>query len=288
MSEPGADSAAGAPHTGSAGGPAIPTGQSRLETRRAGDLLWVALADPERANALSPAMIAELTALYRSPLRAAGVRAVILAGKGRNFSAGADLEHLRALGAAGPRENLEDSLRLRDLFAAVLYQEALTVALVQGACVAGGCGLATAHDFVVAAEDARFLYSEVRIGFVAALVATFLPLRLRGSDIRELLLFPRFLDARRGLEIGLVNRVVPEADLQAVGESLAAEVLENGSSESIARTKRLLLDALGRPLPEAMEHAAQVNAEARATADCRHGIATFLATKKPPRWRERR
>src|SRR5205807_2180980 len=97
-----------------------------------------------------------------------------------------------------------------------------------GACqraVAGGCGLATAHDFVVAAEDARFLYSEVRIGFVAALVATFLPLRLRGADIRELLLFPRFLDARQALAIGLVNRVVPPAGLAAVGETLAAEVL---------------------------------------------------------------
>jgi methylglutaconyl-CoA hydratase len=126
----------------------------------------------------------------------------------------------------------------------------------------------------------------VRIGFVAALVATFLPLRLRGADIRELLLFPRFLDARQALAIGLVNRVVPPDDLAAVGETLAAEVLETGSSESIARTKRLLLDLLGRPLDDALERAAAANAEARATADCQRGIATFLATKQPPRWRE--
>jgi len=259
---------------------------TRLEARRDRDLLGVTLADPERANALSPALIAELTALYRAPLREAGIRAVLLAGQGRNFSAGADLEHLRAVAAAGEEENRRDSARLRDLFAAVLRQEALTIALVQGACVAGGCGLATAHDFVIAAEDARFLYSEVRIGFVAALVATFLPLRLRGADIRELLLFPRFLDARQALAIGLVNRVVPPDDLAAVGESLAAEVLEAGSSESIARTKRLLLDLLGRPLDDALERAAAANAEARATADCQRGIATFLATKRPPRWRE--
>jgi len=259
---------------------------TRLEARRDRDLLGVTLADPERANALSPALIAELTALYRAPLREAGIRAVLLAGQGRNFSAGADLEHLRAVAAAGEEENRRDSARLRDLFAAVLRQEALTIALVQGACVAGGCGLATAHDFVIAAEDARFLYSEVRIGFVAALVATFLPLRLRGADIRELLLFPRFLDARQALAIGLVNRVVPPDDLAAVGESLAAEVLEAGSSESIARTKRLLLDLLGRPLDDALERATAANAEARATADCQRGIATFLATKRPPRWRE--
>lgn len=258
----------------------------RLEARRDRDLLWVTLADPARANALSPALIGELTALYGSPLRAAGIRAVLLASQGRNFSAGADLEHLRSLAGAGEEENRRDSAGLRQLFAAVLRQEALTVALVHGACVAGGCGLATAHDFVVAAEDARFLYSEVRIGFVAALVATFLPLRLRGADIRELLLFPRFLDARQALAIGLINRVVPPADLAAVGEELAAELLTTGSSESIARTKRLLLDTLGRPLDEALDLAAEVNAQARATADCQRGIAAFLATRQPPRWRD--
>jgi methylglutaconyl-CoA hydratase len=258
----------------------------RIRLRPSGDLLWVTLDDPARANALSPQMLGELTALFRLPLRAQGFRAVLLAAHGKHFSAGADLEHLAALLEAGPEQNLADSLGLRDLFAAVLEQEALTIALVQGACVAGGCGLATACDFVVAADDARFLYSEVKIGFVAALVATYLPLRLRGADIRELLLFPRFTDARRALEIGLVNRVVPAADLAAVGESLAGEVLATGSSESIARTKRLLLDALGRPLGDALLHAAHVNADARATADCRRGITTFLATKQTPRWRD--
>ena len=258
---------------------------SLLETRRDGDLLWVTLNDPERANALSPAMIAGITELYSRDWRAEGVRAILLSGTGRNFSAGADLEHLRSLRDAGHEENLQDSLRLRDLFASVLRQDALTIALVHGACVAGGCGLATAHDFVVAAEDAKFLYSEVRIGFVAALVATYLPLRLKGSDIRELLLNPQLLDARKALEIGLANRVVPAADLRTAGEALAAQILETGSSESIARTKRLLLDVIGKPLGEAMTLAAEVNAAARATDDCKHGIATFLETKKPPKWR---
>jgi methylglutaconyl-CoA hydratase len=259
---------------------------ARLDAVRQGDLLWVTLNDPERANALSPVLIREITELYGRDWRKEGVRAILLSGAGKNFSAGADLEHLRSLRDAGHEENLQDSLRLRDLFASVLRQEALTIALVHGACVAGGCGLATAHDFVVAAEDAKFLYSEVRIGFVAALVATYLPLRLRGSDIRELLLFPRFVEARKALEIGLVNRVCPAEDLDGVGEALAVEVLETASSESIARTKRLLLDVLGRPLDQALLHAAGVNAAARATDDCKHGIATFLETKKPPRWRE--
>jgi methylglutaconyl-CoA hydratase len=259
-----------------------------LELRRDGDLLWVTLNDPARANALSPALIGELIELYRRPLRSEGIRALLLSGAGKNFSAGADLDHLRSLRDAGEAENLLDSLRLKDLFEAVLRQDALTISLVHGACVAGGCGLATAHDFVIAADDARFLYSEVRIGFVAALVATYLPLRLRGSDIRELLLNPQFLDARRALEIGLVNRLSPLEDLPKVGEALAAQILETGSSESIARTKRLLLDVMGRPLEPALLHAAEVNAAARATEDCKHGIATFLETKKPPQWRERK
>lgn len=257
----------------------------RLAVRREEDLLWVTLNDPERANALSPAMIGELIELYRRPWRGDGVRAVLLAGAGKNFSAGADLEHLRSLRDAGYEENLRDSLRLRDLFEAVLRQDALTIALVHGACVAGGCGLATAHDFVVAAHDARFLYSEVRIGFVAALVATYLPLRLRGSDIREVLLNPQFIAADKALAIGLVNRVAPAAELVEHGRALAAEILETASSESIARTKELLLDVMGMPLSESLEHAATVNAAARATADCKRGIATFLASKKPPRWR---
>jgi methylglutaconyl-CoA hydratase len=257
----------------------------RIAVQQEGDLLRVTLNDPERANALSPVMIGELTTLYGSDLRGQGVRAVLLSGAGKNFSAGADLEHLRSLKDAGEEENLKDSHRLRGLFESVLRQEALTIALVQGACVAGGCGLATAHDFVVAAEDARFLYSEVRIGFVAALVATYLPLRLRGSDIRELLLNPQLVEASRALEIGLVNRVVPAGNLRSAGDALAAQVLETGSSESIARTKRLLLDVIGRPLGDALQHAAEVNAASRATEDCKRGIATFLETKKPPKWR---
>jgi methylglutaconyl-CoA hydratase len=256
-----------------------------LELRRDGDLLWATLADAERANALSPALVDALTTLYARPLLDEGVRAVVLTAEGRHFSAGADLAHLATLQGASLEDNRADSRRLRDLFDAVLTQRALTVALVQGACIAGGCGLATAHDFVLASDEARFMYSEVKIGFVAALVATFLPLRVRGSDLRELLLFPRLLDSREALQLGLVNRVVPRTDLEQAGLALVHDVLENASSQSIARTKALLLQLLGRPLEEALDLAAEQNAQARLTADCQRGIAHFLASKQPPTWR---
>ncbi|MEM1205738.1 MAG: enoyl-CoA hydratase/isomerase family protein [Acidobacteriota bacterium] len=256
-----------------------------LKVRRGDDLLWVTLDNPTKANALAPAMVEEIAELYGADLRAEGIRAVLLDGAGKHFSAGADLEHLRRLRDAAPEDNRRESETLQRIFQSILYQPALTVALVHGSCVAGGCGLATAHDYVVATEDARFMYSEVRIGFVAALVATFLPLRVNGRDLRELLLDPQFVGAARALEIGLVNRVVPKDALHGEGEALAAGILERASSESIARTKGLLLDTLGLPLKEALGHAAAVNAASRATADCKHGIATFLETKKAPTWR---
>jgi methylglutaconyl-CoA hydratase len=263
----------------------VNTASSPLVEERRDDLLFLRMADPARANALSPALAEALTAAYRRPLREEGIRAIILSGEGRHFCGGADLDHLKTLRGASYEENLADSQRLRGLFEAILRQEALTVAVVQGSCVAGGCGVATAHDFVVAAEDARFLYSEARIGFVAALVATFLPLRLKGRDIRELLLAPQFLFAKRALEIGLVNRIVASEELAGAGEKLAAEILAESSGESIARTKRLMLSILGRPLGQALDLAAEANADARSTDDCKRGIDTFLESKKTPVWR---
>ena len=262
------------------------TSKELLRVERRDDLLFVTLNDPDRANALSPPLIDAITELYRRPWLEEGVRALVLSGAGKHFSAGADLAHLRSLRDASLDDNREDSRRLRDLFASILEQEALTVAVVHGACVAGGCGVATAHDFVLASDDAKFLYSEVKIGFVAALVATFLPLRVRGRDLRELLLHPRFLSAEEALEIGMINRVVPRDSLADAAESLAIDVLANASSESIARTKSLLLDLVGRPLAEALDRAAEVNARSRLTDDCKRGVAHFLQHKKPPVWRE--
>ncbi len=254
-------------------------------TQRQDDLLWVTLNQPDKANALSPALISALTEIYCKDWRSDGVRAILLSGAGKHFSAGADLGHLASLKDAGEEDNARDSRKLRRLFEAVLRQEALTIALVQGSCVAGGCGLATAHDFVVAAESSRFLYSEVRIGFVAALVATYLPMRVSGRDLREMLLNPQFVAADKALEMGLANRVVPNDDLRVAAGALADEILTTASSESIAGTKRLLLEVYGRPLDDALIAAERANAKARMTDDCKHGIATFLETKKPPNWR---
>lgn len=256
-----------------------------LRVEREGEVLHVVLADPARANALSPELAAALTVTFERNWRAEGVRAIVLSAEGKAFCAGADLVQIELMLEASLDHNREESQKLRRLFESILRQEALTVALVQGWCVAGGCGLATACDFVVAADNARFLYSEVRIGFVAALVATYLPLRVRGSHLRELLLNPEPISAERAVEIGLANRLVPAAELADAGHDLTLGILSRASSESIARTKGLLLEALGQPLEVALDLAVEANAAARGTEDCRYGIRHFLAEKKTPDWR---
>jgi len=166
-----------------------------LESRE-GALLLLTLNDPGRANALSAALAEDLVKALVRARGDDGVRAVILCGAGRHFSAGADLKALETIADGGDAEaNLRDSRRLEELFAELLDHPKLTIAAVQGAAVAGGCGLATACDLVVAEAGARFSYTEVRIGFIPALVSTFLTRRVAGHVARRLMLDPEMLDA---------------------------------------------------------------------------------------------
>lgn len=249
------------------------------------EVLFITLKQPEKANALGPEMVSELADLYRRPWLEEGARAVVLSGSGRHFCAGMDLDHLRAQREAGPAENEKDARELGGLLEAILRQEALTVAAVHGACVGGGCGLATAHDFVLAAPDARFQYSEVKLGFIPALVATYLPRRLRGADVRRLLLNPDFVGGEEAVALGLADRLIPREDLQTEAGLFVDGVLAKASSQSIARTKRLLLELEGLPLSDKLRHAARANAESRLTEDCQRGVSWFLEHKAPPSWR---
>ncbi|RLE17989.1 MAG: enoyl-CoA hydratase/isomerase family protein, partial [Acidobacteria bacterium] len=154
-----------------------------------GPLLILTLNEPDRANPLSPEMAAALKTAFEDAAVDPAVRAVILTGAGKHFSAGADLAALELLAEGGGAEaNLADSRRLEELFAVLLAHPKLTVAAVHGAAIAGGCGLATACDFVVAEARSKFCYTEVKIGFIPALVSTFLTRRVPGHRARRLLL----------------------------------------------------------------------------------------------------
>lgn len=256
-------------------------------THRDGPLLTLTLNDPERGNPLSGAMADALRGALQDAGRDPAVRAVVLAGAGRHFSAGADLAALAAISAGGdPEANLADSRRLEWLFAVLLDHPKLTVAAVRGAAVAGGCGLATACDLVVAERSARFAYTEVKIGFVPALVSTFLTRRVAGHVARRLFLDPEMLDGEHANRLGLVDEVVADGHALERARERALAICRKASPAALEATKRLLGDTVGMSWREALSFAAEANARQRLHPECQLGVRTFLETKTTPDWLE--
>lgn len=250
-----------------------------------GSLKILTLNDPDRANPLSADLVRALTA----GLRAAGddpdVRAVILAGAGRHFSAGADLASLQQIVEGSDPEVLRrDSEELRELFELLLGHPKLTIAAVHGAAIGGGCGLATACDVVVAEPRARFAYTEITIGYVPALVLTFLTRRVPGHVARRMLLDPERIDGARAVELGVADELVDDGDALQRARELALTMARKGSPAAIAATKKLLNETVGMEWREALKHAAEVNASHRMHPECVRGVKTFLEQKRTPDW----
>ena len=255
-----------------------------LQTSRSGPVLTLTLDRPETRNALSADLVDAVIDALADAATDASVRVVVLAATGPAFSAGADLGALQALRSASHADNLADSERLGRLFEAILRHPKPVVARVHGHAIAGGCGLAAACDLSVVAERATLGFSEVRIGFVPALVATFVTRKVGETAARDLFLRGHRVPATEAARIGLVTRAVPDADLDAEVDALCHELATETSGTAVALTKALLADLPGMGLSEALSHAAAVNATARATDDCRAGVDAFLNKGAPP-WR---
>lgn len=237
---------------------------------------FITLDRPEKRNALSPGMVAELQQAFTQAGADPKVKVIVLKANGKAFSAGADLGYLQELQQYGPEENLADSNRLKELFHKIYTLPKVVLAQVEGPAIAGGCGLATVCDFVFATSDSRFGYSEVRIGFVPAIVMTFLLRKVGEARAKELMLTGTPISAERALDIGIVQYI--ESPL-AIGEKVAdfAQMLaQQCSGSAMTRTKQMMAEIQGMPLNEALDFAAHQNAEARATDDCKQGIAAFL------------
>jgi methylglutaconyl-CoA hydratase len=232
---------------------------------------------PERRNALSLQLLTELVAAIKVASDEPDERILILRGAGAAFCTGLDLkeasDHSKAHATA-------------DLVAKALITlsqtRLITIATVHGAAVAGGAGIMSACDYVVAAEKTKIGYPEVRRGLVAGLVMTFLRRQLRERDIRELLLGSDLIDAERAREMGLVNRVVSRENLMAEAESFAEKVLQ-GAPGAVVQTKRLIEEFWGRSVKSDVELALQHHMRARSSAEAREGIAAFNE-KRPPNW----
>jgi methylglutaconyl-CoA hydratase len=249
--------------------------------RDEGPVRWLTLNRPEKRNALSRELVDALHAALEDA-RESVARCLALTGAGKAFSAGADLEALRSMRTATLEENLADSAALADLLHAIARHPLPVIAALNGHAIAGGAGLAVACDFTVATSGALFGFTEVRIGFVPAIVMNFL-LRTVGEKVaRDLCLTGRRLPVEEARDLGLIGRVVEPGALAEAVAGIAAE-LATTSPQAVARAKELFLELRALPLDEGLRHAAEANARARATPDCQEGIAAFLE-KRTPEW----
>ncbi len=253
-----------------------------LTVSRSGPVLTLTLDRPEVRNALSADLVGQLTDALAAAGRDDGVRVVVLTGAGRAFSAGADLSALRALQSASAEANLHDSEHLGRLFETIYTLPKPVVAKVQGHAIAGGCGLAAVCDVSLVAEGAKLGFTETRIGFVPAIVSVFVVRKLGEAAARDLLLRGHLIDAAEAARIGLVTRTVPADRLDDETDALCHELATETSASAVALTKRLLADVPAMGLSEGLSYAARLNALARATDDCRAGVAAFLDKTDPP------
>jgi methylglutaconyl-CoA hydratase len=238
----------------------------------------ITLNRPDKRNALSTGMIEELTvALHDAEHCDCGV--VILTGAGSAFCSGVDLEHLETMRSHTLEDNRRDSESMARVLRALYDFPKPVIAAVNGPAIAGGMGLATIPDFTLAVPEAKFGYTEVRIGFIPAIVASFLLRQVGEKRTRELLLTGKVIKAQEAMQMGLVTQIVSAEDLMQSAQALAQCLLQN-SPEAMSAMKRLLAKHARRRLDEEIEDAIQANATQRSTEDFKEGVRAFLERRK--------
>lgn len=244
----------------------------------------ITISRPEKRNALNDVMVSELTAGFVAAARDATVKVVQLKAQGTAFCAGADIEYVQRIAQSDLEQNRTDSHRLAYLFRTMYELRKPVIAVVQGPAIAGGCGLATACDFVLAGErESRFGYPEVQMGFAPAIVMTFLIKRVGEGRAREITVRGDLFGAARAMQLGLLTEVIPDERLDAAADALASELATRNSATSMGYCKELTTKLQGLNLVDGLDFAANVNAAARMTADCRKGLDAFLH-KTTPEW----
>jgi len=244
-----------------------------------GGVATITLNRPEKRNAISFDLIEDLLRAFEEVAKSDAI-VLVLTGAGKAFCSGMDLDNLKALIGRTPEQNLKDSQTMVQLFRTLYQFPKVTIAAVNGAAIAGGTGLALLCDFTLAVPDAKFGYTEVRIGFVPAIVSTFLVRQVGEKQARDLLLTGRLFGADEGAKMGLISEIVEPADLLPRARALAALLMEN-SAASLRATKQLLTDHARAELDAQIESAVRENAAIRETADFREGVTSFLEKRKP-------
>jgi methylglutaconyl-CoA hydratase len=235
----------------------------------------IELNRPDKRNALNDELIAALKDALRESDEDESLRAILIRGAGKDFCSGADLAAIQKIAGATYEENVEDARQLAELFELIRKVRVPVIAAVHGRALAGGCGLATACDLVVAARSARFGYPEVKIGFVPAMVAAILRRNLGEKKSFELLTRGFEYSAEEGISLGLVNAVFEEDGFETTAIEYASAYTKVSGS-TVAMTKRLLYDIDALPFADAVTLGVETNARARMTDDCKKGISKFL------------
>lgn len=248
-----------------------------LVEKQTPQITLITLNRPERRNALTIELMSDLSSAIENTAADPRQRILILRGAGSAFCTGLDLNE-----AAEPHKTHASAEMVAKTLVTLSQTRLITIAVVHGAAVAGGAGIMSACDFVIAAERTKIGYPEVRRGLVAGLVMTFLRRQLRERDLRELLLTSELIDAKRAQEIGLVNRVVPPNELDAAAQEIAAAILQ-GAPGAITNSKRLIEELWSSSVAEDVALALRHHMAARESDEAKEGIAAFLE-KRPPNW----
>ncbi len=252
---------------------------TRVQLAYDSGIATITLNRPDKRNAISFELIDDLLGALKE-VETSDAIVLIVTGAGKAFSAGMDLENLKALIGRTPEQNLQDSEMMVRMFRTLYEFPKVTIAAVNGPAIAGGTGLALLCDFTLSVPEAKFGYTEVRIGFVPAIVSTFLLRQTGEKQARDLLLTGRIIGAEEAARMGLVNEIVAPESLMSRARKLAALLMEN-SPASLRATKKLLNDHARAELDTQIEAAVRENAAIRTTADFREGITSFLEKRKP-------
>lgn len=248
---------------------------SELITHDNNSVRFLTLNRPEKRNALNDALISGLKAELRRADEEVELRAVVIRGAGKDFCSGADLSALQKISESSYEENLADAKSLAELFSIIRNLKVPVIAAVHGRALAGGCGLATGCDIVLAAQGARFGYPEVKIGFVPAIVTAILRRNVSEKQAFELITLGAEFSADDAKNLGLVNHIFDDETFEQDVESYVS-VYENVSRSAVTLSKKLLYHIEGLNFEAALDLGSQFNAEARMTDDCKAGIAIFL------------
>jgi len=240
----------------------------------------ITLDRPEKRNALNADVVSELKSAFASAESDPLAKVVVLKANGESFCAGADLEYLQQLQHFSLEENLADSNHLRELFHQIYTLKKIVIAQVQGSALAGGCGLVNVCDFAFSVPEARFGYTEVKIGFVPAIVMIYLLRKVGEAKAKYLTLSGELISAEEAKGIGLIYNVVEKARLESEVMSFAQRLITANSEHAMMLTKQMVASVQSMKLDDALVFASHMNANARGSDDCKKGIEAFLKKEK--------